>query len=67
MSFVHQLSERAKEAGQRADSYNRAAARKYFGHYNPPQIYASLRQCDLHGLFVREALEYVAEHLEKCR
>ncbi|KAI5120269.1 hypothetical protein M0805_004605 [Coniferiporia weirii] len=65
------LSEIRKDHDKKAKQFNAHAAADIFAHQNPDYnsgftspLYL---QCDLHGLYVEEALQYALDHLSRCR
>ena len=53
------------EANQKR--YNDLAAAEIFASNNPRYSMGRLQRCDLHGLHVKEALQYAEDHLVRCR
>src|SRR4051794_18563717 len=58
------LSNRGKEHAERMKAYNQRASDEIFAHHNKDR---DLSECDLHGLYVKDALERAKKHIAKCK
>lgn len=70
-TFVdEQWSNQGKQYADAVKSYNKLGALEAFKTHNPdydPKTVLGLQRCDLHGLYVEEAIQYVKDHLQACK
>ncbi|KAI5120270.1 hypothetical protein M0805_004606 [Coniferiporia weirii] len=71
-AMAKQLSNEGKLHDGKVKRYNAQAAAAFFAYHNPGYsssftFLPKLKRCDLHGLYVEEALQYARDHLVRCR
>ncbi|KAL7752051.1 hypothetical protein RI367_002580 [Sorochytrium milnesiophthora] len=60
------LSDKGKEHGVNMERYNQMAADEAFAFHNNSRQ-DNLAELDLHGLYVKEALQRVGQHIQRCK
>lgn len=62
-ALAYELSGEAQSLYTKASQYNALAAERIFYHYNPSLTSTTV---DLHGLYIKEAIYYFGQHLQRC-